>query len=160
MTIYPSTLTEVATASGVSPATVSNVLNYPHKVKAETLQRVLRVIQDLDYHPNERAVLLRLGSRKRQNPTVTAELKTKQQQTPNGEVKDNCLPKTSVPKTLSTRHSWHTFESGQRVTVTLNARTASGIVDVVMADGSAVWIWMDDCAGRRLVHQDDGNSVV
>jgi hypothetical protein len=36
----------------------------------------------------------------------------------------------------------------------------SGVVDVCMPDGSACWIWLDDGAGRRLVHESDAVQIV
>jgi hypothetical protein len=36
----------------------------------------------------------------------------------------------------------------------------SGVIDVCMPDGSACWIWLDDGAGRRLVHQSDPVQIV
>ena len=42
----------VAEKAGVSTATVSRVLNHSPKVKEETRQRVLRVIDELHFSPN------------------------------------------------------------------------------------------------------------
>jgi DNA-binding LacI/PurR family transcriptional regulator len=51
-----STITDVAKHSGVSIATVSNVLNDgPKPVRAETRQRVLMAARHLNYHPNAMA---------------------------------------------------------------------------------------------------------
>jgi LacI family transcriptional regulator len=46
------TLKEVAKRAGVSIATVSNVLHGSVPVSEERRKRVLKVIQELDYHPN------------------------------------------------------------------------------------------------------------
>lgn len=55
------TLRDVAKAAGVSPMTVSNVLNnHPH-VRAETRERVLTAIDDLGYRVNVAARNLRAG---------------------------------------------------------------------------------------------------
>ncbi|MFB7892044.1 LacI family DNA-binding transcriptional regulator [Microbacterium sp. NPDC056044] len=55
------TLHDVAKAAGVSPMTVSNVLNkHPH-VRAETRERVLKAIDDLGYRVNVAARNLRAG---------------------------------------------------------------------------------------------------
>jgi DNA-binding LacI/PurR family transcriptional regulator len=43
---------EVAQAAGVSEATVSRVLNGVGPMKEETRERVLKVAEELDYHPN------------------------------------------------------------------------------------------------------------
>jgi len=66
------TLADVAAHAGVSPQTVSNVLNQPELVRTETRDRVLQSIQELGYTVNVRARLLRqqrtgtLGIRVRQ----------------------------------------------------------------------------------------------
>src|SRR5579875_3663160 len=50
------TIIDVAKESGVSIATVSNVLNNgPKPVRAETRQRVLNAARRLNYHPNAMA---------------------------------------------------------------------------------------------------------
>ena len=56
-------IAEVARRAGVSPATVSRVLNKTAPVKEETRRRVLRVIQDSNYIPNVAARNLSLQSR-------------------------------------------------------------------------------------------------
>ncbi|WP_174362812.1 substrate-binding domain-containing protein [uncultured Caballeronia sp.] len=48
-------ITDVATAAGVSPITVSRVFNSPETVAPETLERVRRVVQKLGYVPNRLA---------------------------------------------------------------------------------------------------------
>lgn len=52
---------EVARLAGVSVGTVSNVLNRPDKVSAETRERVAQVIARLDFVPNRGAADLRTG---------------------------------------------------------------------------------------------------
>lgn len=49
------TIKDVATAAGVSVATVSRVLNGSERVRDQTRQRVLDAARDLDYVPNETA---------------------------------------------------------------------------------------------------------
>jgi|LSQX01.2.fsa_nt_gb LacI family transcriptional regulator len=56
------TIYSVALAAGVSLATVSRVLNHPEKVKTETRERVLKVIEELGYRPD--AIARGLASRK------------------------------------------------------------------------------------------------
>ncbi|MFE6699044.1 LacI family DNA-binding transcriptional regulator [Streptomyces sp. NPDC057718] len=51
-----STIYDVAERAGVSITTVSNVLNRPGRVGAETRQRVLTVIEELGYTPKAAAV--------------------------------------------------------------------------------------------------------
>ncbi|MFK3978764.1 LacI family DNA-binding transcriptional regulator [Micromonospora sp. NPDC050397] len=51
----------VADQAGVSRQTVSNVLNAPHLVRAETRRRVRGAIRLLGYRPNQAARTLRIG---------------------------------------------------------------------------------------------------
>jgi LacI family transcriptional regulator len=53
------TLADVAERAGVSRQTVSNAINNPELLRADTLERVLRTIADLDYQPNRAARNLR-----------------------------------------------------------------------------------------------------
>ena len=46
------TLKEVAAACGVSPTTVSNILNGKSKASEETVRRVLEMVEKIDYRPN------------------------------------------------------------------------------------------------------------
>src|SRR5438046_6567322 len=56
----PPTIVDVARQAGVSYQTVSNVINGRlSQMTDETRQRVLRAIDDLGYHPNQRARSLR-----------------------------------------------------------------------------------------------------
>lgn len=55
------TLKDVAKAAGVSTATVSHVLNGTKKLSPETVERVLKVIQEMGYLPNNLAKSLRRG---------------------------------------------------------------------------------------------------
>ncbi|HET6627480.1 MAG TPA: LacI family DNA-binding transcriptional regulator [Nocardioidaceae bacterium] len=56
------TLATVAEEAGVSRQTVSNALNSPHLLRADTLDRVLRAIDVLGYSPNRAARSLRTRS--------------------------------------------------------------------------------------------------
>jgi len=56
------TIYNVALKAGVSLATVSRVLNHPEKVKKETRERVLKVIDELGYRPD--AIARGLASRR------------------------------------------------------------------------------------------------
>lgn len=53
------TINDVARAAGVSRQTVSNAITHPHRVNPETLERVLRKIDDLGYRPSSAAQSLR-----------------------------------------------------------------------------------------------------
>ena len=52
-------ITSVAKEAGVSLQTVSNVLNFPERVKPKTREKVLRAIEKLNYTPNLSARRLR-----------------------------------------------------------------------------------------------------
>jgi LacI family transcriptional regulator len=52
---------EVARRAGVSPGTVSNVLNHPERVRAETRDRVEQAIRELGFVRNGSAATLRAG---------------------------------------------------------------------------------------------------
>ncbi|MBO4257372.1 substrate-binding domain-containing protein [Streptomyces griseorubiginosus] len=58
-------MTEVARAAGVSQKTVSRVVNGEPHVSPEVRDRVLRVIEELDYRPNNAARALLLGRYRR-----------------------------------------------------------------------------------------------
>lgn len=53
------TIGDVARQAGVSPQTVSNVLNNPHRVSPATRDRVQAVVDELNYRPNSAARQLR-----------------------------------------------------------------------------------------------------
>jgi len=53
------TIRDVARAAGVSPATVSRVLNAPEGVSADLKSRVLATVRNLGYRPNSQARSLR-----------------------------------------------------------------------------------------------------
>lgn len=55
----PSSLVDVAELAGVSIQTVSNVLNFPERVRPKTREHVLKVVKTLDYTPNLSARRLR-----------------------------------------------------------------------------------------------------
>lgn len=54
-------ITDVAKAAGVSPATVSNALNKTRHVDPETLERVTQAVKSLGYVPNAAARRFRTG---------------------------------------------------------------------------------------------------
>jgi DNA-binding LacI/PurR family transcriptional regulator len=55
------TMRDVAKRAGVSPATVSRVLNKTHYISAETKRRVLEVVDQLNYYKNVHARRLATG---------------------------------------------------------------------------------------------------
>lgn len=58
----PTSVRDVAELAGVSIGTVSNVLNRPEKVSAETMRRVTAAIEELGFVRNDAARQLRAGS--------------------------------------------------------------------------------------------------
>lgn len=66
------TLKLVATLAGVAPTTVSRVVNGSENVAAETREKILAIIRDLDYTPNIHAANLR---RKKLNDEITNDSK-------------------------------------------------------------------------------------
>ncbi|NJQ00317.1 LacI family DNA-binding transcriptional regulator [Streptomyces zingiberis] len=58
----PVTLAKVARRAGVSPQTVSNALNTPDLLRPETLERVLRTVDEMGYRPSRAAQTLRTRS--------------------------------------------------------------------------------------------------
>lgn len=55
------TIKQIAELAGVAPTTVSLVLKDSHKVGIETKQRVLRIVEEMDYYPNHSGKLLKQG---------------------------------------------------------------------------------------------------
>lgn len=49
------TIKDVAKAAGVSVATVSKVMNHSPSIPDSTCERIRKVMEELDYHPNRRA---------------------------------------------------------------------------------------------------------
>ena len=60
--VVPPTLADVAEVAGVSRQTVSNALNNPDLLRADTLDRVQAAVADLGYSPNRAARNLRTRS--------------------------------------------------------------------------------------------------
>lgn len=56
------TMADVAAAAGVSKQTVSNVLNYPEKVRPKTRERVEQAVDELGFQPNRLARALKASS--------------------------------------------------------------------------------------------------
>src|SRR5262245_19346613 len=60
--VAPPTLADVAERAGVSRQTVSNAINNPDRLRADTLTRVQEAIAELGYSPNRAARNLRTRS--------------------------------------------------------------------------------------------------
>ncbi|MFV2114259.1 LacI family DNA-binding transcriptional regulator [Micromonospora sp. LOL_025] len=60
-TVARATIRDVARVAGVSDGTVSNTLNRPHLVSAETRERIRQAMETVGYVPNAAARALRVG---------------------------------------------------------------------------------------------------
>ena len=69
------TIKEIAKASGVSVATVSNIINEKGKVSEETRIRVQKIIEEMNYTPN--SVAKNLKTKNSRCIGVIAELKAR-----------------------------------------------------------------------------------
>lgn len=153
------TLRDVAAAAGVSIATASGVMNHPEAVAPHTRAKVIRAITELGYRRNEAAASLRTNVRRRPDPvampaadttgstaSVDADSKPRRRARPLKE------PVTPPPfQALAPGRPIELIRDGSCI--------GRGVIDDVMSDGSAFWIWLDG-AGRRLIHRSDGLSVL
>lgn len=55
------TIKDIAKMAGVSTATVSRIINGKGEAKQETIDLVMKIVKDLEYHPNKMARSLRQG---------------------------------------------------------------------------------------------------
>lgn len=174
-------MADVAAAASVSVATVSNVINTPHLVKAVTRERVMTVIAELGYQRNEQAYLLRSGSPRRPSRRVStragspdvpstsetsgvtapaspasAELKAEGDPVP---VSLPALPERGRPREQETE-DWLRLPEGSRVLLVDSREETGAVIDAVMPNGSALWVWLDGGNGRRLIHCGDGVRVI
>lgn len=52
------------------------------------------------------------------------------------------------------------LKRGQRITLrSTSGHQVTGVLEDCADDASVVWVRMDDGAGRRLFHQEDGYSI-
>ncbi|WP_350005994.1 helix-turn-helix domain-containing protein [Pseudarthrobacter sp. WHRI 8279] len=148
---------DVATAAGVSVATVSNVMNHPHLVAARTRDRVRGVVRELDFQPDPHAKALRgLGvnaSNPRRDTVPGPTLRSQEEplKTP-----DHIHTQTpSSPEGLDP----NLLEPGVHIIFRVGPEFLSGTVDAVMPDKSCFWIWTDCGMGRRMIDARDAASV-
>ena len=78
----PTSMVEVAEKAGVSIQTVSNVLNFPERVRPKTREHVLGVLKSMDYAPNLSA--RRLRSKKSSSIAVRIDSNSKAGDQPQG----------------------------------------------------------------------------
>ena len=82
MKTKPTSIVEVAQKAGVSIQTVSNVLNFPDRVRPKTREHVLLVLKSMDYTPNLSA--RRLRSKKSSSIAVRIDSNTASGDQPQG----------------------------------------------------------------------------
>ncbi|MGO4145713.1 LacI family DNA-binding transcriptional regulator [Paenarthrobacter sp. YAF11_1] len=144
-------LVDVARRARVSTATVSNVLNKPQLVAFKTRLRVIKAMDELKYHRNEAAASLRLG--KTSQPATATPVPGRVPEDPAGPVTDE--PRREPGTTH--RAPWHEIPRGMPVHVLVHGQVVgTGTIDDAMPDGSAVWIWLEDGAGRTMIEQKPG----
>jgi hypothetical protein len=152
----PITIADVAAA--VFVPTVSNVLKHPAAVAVSTLLIAREMPRQLPYEPNEHPSELRrmpIGYlvEQPQAPSQTSPAHTIEK-----------VPQTRQPTSLGPvdRHlglsEWTSLVEGETVQVmTDSARELGiGVVDAIMADGTAVWLRMNDGSGRKMFLTADG----
>jgi hypothetical protein len=138
-----SRLTDVAQLSGVSIATVSNVVNRRTNVAEHTRVRVETVLKQLDYKPNEHALALRRESlvQRLDPPSGSSE--------PGLGAPDA----TDAGQAVGGAGASATLSEGDAVSIRVNGQVLQGVVDAQMPDGSGFWLWCLG-AGRKFVSRD------
>lgn len=71
----------------------------------------------------------------------------------------NSLPETATTPATPKQEGWGNLSVGVRVRINIEGEEVPGIVDALMHDASAVWIWTENGNGRRLIHCQDGVEV-
>lgn len=155
----PVRISDVAAEARVSITTVSNVLNRPDAVAAPTRLIVQAAIQRLNFTPNPHAAALR---RKPQaNPASRG---GPSPQHPSGTKFDDAAAVRDLPADRVQSGqclTWKFFNEGERVEVIHNGKaTGTGTIDAVMADGTAVWLRMENGGGRVILLADDGYDLL
>ncbi|MFJ4029600.1 LacI family DNA-binding transcriptional regulator [Paenarthrobacter sp. NPDC089989] len=143
----PVRIKDVAATAGVSVATVSNVLNKPHLVQEHTRELVALTMSKMGYQPNAHAVALRRDAQRKmpsEQPTI----------------------ETAVPQTVASAEpdshpngregQWEDLQVGDRVEVLrAGRRECEAVIDAIMPDSSALWVWRLDGMGRQLLLRDE-----
>lgn len=141
------TMRDVATAAGVSIATVSNVINHPHLVAARTRERVQCIVEELDFRPDPHAQALRGydSPKTKQNPRSGSGVLSENQEVipcPATSFAAAPSPPSLEPEDLV---------AGKHLRFQVGFEKVSGTIDMVMPDKSCFWIWTDDGMGRRMI---------
>lgn len=138
-------INDVAAAAGVSVSTVSNVLNNPNRVLPETRDVVSAAMRDLEYVPNEHAVALR-----RKDHRASSERSQHIQQDLNASPDVAQQPWHDESSVDS--GEWGKLREGDRVEIVRAGRVGGlAVIDAIMPDRSAVWLWMANGMGRSMV---------
>jgi hypothetical protein len=162
-------MSDVAAAAKVSVTTVSNVLNSPHRVGSQTRGRVQAAIEMLGYQRSEAAYQLRHGAKKRASggearvPHLagTFDVDHSDDDRTHGDSISGSPPAPDRPRQVLApvglpAETWPAVSEGNAVVISSNGFETTGLVDAVMPDGSAVWVWTSNGDGRRLIHVQDG----
>lgn len=154
---HPARISDVASEAGVSITTVSNVLNRPDIVAAPTRLMVQEAIQRLNFTPNPHATALR---RKPKNSPKAPAPVSQSSANPSDARTDSAAVIRDVPVArtrLGQCSTWRSFSEGESVEVIRNGTaTVTGIIDAVMADGTALWVWLANGDGRVMLLANDG----
>jgi hypothetical protein len=137
----------VASAAGVSVATVWNVLYRPHIVSPGTRARVEQALNELGFQPIQRARKQRSRHKPGKHGPQSNIDQNKASFRSGSEAKDRTLASAEQTAQCGGVEVW----PGERVTVQVGSEIFSGRVDAVMPDYSYFWIWEDNGMGRRLV---------
>lgn len=140
-----SRLVDVARLSGVSVATVSNVVNRRTKVSEHTRVRVETVLKQLDYKPNEHALALRRESLVQRLDPASSSSESSVGILGSGDAIEGSEHAEAYAGPLS---------DGDDISVHVNGQVMRGVVDAQMPDGSGFWVWCIG-AGRKFVSSDD-----
>jgi hypothetical protein len=147
---------DVATAAGVSTATVSNVINHPHLVAARTRKHVQHIVQELGFQPDPRAQALRGMAINASEPLRhRPESKVPEDQSNVSNPVENNTPPPSVDPGLDAE----SLQTGNHLRFQIGPEKLSGTVDAVMPDRSCFWIWSDGGMGRRLIEFSEASAL-
>jgi hypothetical protein len=136
---------DVANPTAVSIAAVSNVINHPHLVAAQTKAHVPCIVQEFDFQPDPHA-LRDLGT------TNTEPQRGSRDDSVFEDQKDASDPAVKRPAAPSLENrNMESFKPGDHLSFQMGPENPSGTVDAVMPDKTCFWIWTDGGMGRRLI---------
>jgi hypothetical protein len=161
-------MVDVAAAAAVSVSTVSNVINAPHLVRPETLGRVRAIIDHLGYKRNEQAYLLRQGKNKNPGATQNEDEGTIKTPSSHDEISADLPEVHNHPHRIAQGNdteteliAWSRIPRGIHIHLVAPESTVIGaLVDECMPDGSAIWVWLDEGQGRKLIHRNENFTIL